>query len=462
MDNEDAVVHIKTFNKKGWGVGSSSAVPGAVIEVIGALPSEEVLVELGRKRRRCCKGLLKQVIVPSSSRVTARCIHVPQCGGCVWQQIDYDQQVKLKQVKLASIVGALCSEGVMQPIIPCDSPWAYRNKMEFSFSENKAGEKFLGLIIAGSRGHVLNLEECHLVSPWFIDVLKRVRNWWNESDLKAYRLDDSGALRTLILREGKRTGDKLIMLTVSGNPTYALKERDIKEFLSAVASDVRTERVSVYLRIQQAIRGSPTQFFEIHLCGPDHLLETCRVNEEEFTFKISPSSFFQPNTAQAEKLYAAARNMIEGKKKHILDLYAGIATLGIVCASRAEKVTSIELNPYAVFDGESNIETNGISNVHIVCGDVGKILAALKLRDDWVAPDLVIVDPPRTGLDPAALEVLKEIASQEILYISCNPVTQVANIHELALAGYSLKKLQPVDQFPHTIHLETIALLQRT
>ena len=314
MDSLDAIVHIKSFNKKGWGVGASASLPNAVIEVIGALPTEEVLVTLGRKKRGQCRGALREVVVPSSSRVPARCIHVPQCGGCVWQQIDYDQQLKLKQAKLAQVFGSLCSDDLMQPIIRCESPWRYRNKMEFSFSENKAGEHFLGLVIGGSRGHVLNLSECHLVSPWFVDVLANVRSWWKESALKAYRLDDSGTLRTLVVREGKRTGDKLIMLTVSGNPAYAPKEAEIKSFKEAVVSGLDGDRVSVYLRIQQATKGSPTQFFEIHLCGPDHLLEKCHVDDGEFTFKISPSSFFQPNTVQAEKLYAAARSMISGKK----------------------------------------------------------------------------------------------------------------------------------------------------
>ena len=131
-----------------------------------------------------------------------------------------------------------------------------------------------------------------------------------------------------------------------------------------------------------------------------------------------------------------------------------------MCAARAERVTSIELNPYAVFDGESNIERNNVSNAKIICGDVGKVLGQLKEKAEWIPPDLVIIDPPRTGLDKTALDLLKSMRPQEILYISCNPVTQAANIQELVQAGYQLMSLQPVDQFPHTIHLETIALLQ--
>ncbi len=446
-------IHIKSFNKKGWGVGRSEK---GIVEVVGSLPSEEVKVELGRSRRGKCRGVLREVITPAESRVQPRCSHVPECGGCVWQQMDYEAQVRLKEEQLRAVFG-----DKVRPIIRCDTPWQYRNKMEFSFSQNKAGERFLGLVIGGSKGHVMNLKECHLVSGWFIEVLSAVRKWWEESGLNAYRMNDTGTLRTLILREGKRTGDKLVMLTVSGNPAFAIGKGQMASFVEAITKVVGKERVSVFLRVQQACKGSPTQFFEMHLSGPDHLLEKCVVEGKEFVFKISPSSFFQPNTLQAEKLYAEALKMIHGHKEHIMDLYAGIGTLGLICAQRAKRVTSIELNPYAVYDGESSKELNGIEHCEMVRGDVGKVLERLRQKEGFVAPDLVIVDPPRTGLDAAALGHLIELGPKEILYISCNPATQAANIQELSQAGYRLEAIQPVDQFPHTIHIETIALLKR-
>ena len=171
------------------------------------------------------------------------------------------------------------------------------------------------------------------------------------------------------------------------------------------------------------------------------------------------SSFFQPNTLQAEKLYSAALKMITGKKKHVMDLYAGTATLGIAMSSIAQRVTAIELNPHACFDAKTNQELNGIDNLEIVCGDVGKKLEELQQRPDFIPPDLVIVDPPRTGLDALAIAHLKALRPKEILYVSCNYLTQSANIEELVSAGYTLSQLQPVDQFPHTPHVENIAYL---
>jgi 23S rRNA (uracil1939-C5)-methyltransferase len=461
--DEQVQVRIQEMNARGWGVGTYST---GKVEVIGGLPGEELLVQLNRKRRGKWKANLLEVLQPSPERVVPRCRHVPECGGCTWQQMAYSAQLKEKERRIKNLYAPLLSHVDLRPIIACPDPWVYRNKMEFSFSQNKAGERFLGLVIAGSKGHVLNLSACHLVSPWFVLVLEQVRIWWEQSGLQAYRLNDTGTLRTLTIREGKRTGDKLMMLTVSGNPAYRMSSSQLKSLIKTILScfpEKEHDRISIFLRIQQIHKGAPTQFFEMHLHGPDHLLEKMQLNLNppiELTFKISPTSFFQPNTFQAEQLYSAALKMVGFPKKHVLDLYAGTATLGLAMAAFSEKVTAIEINPHACFDAEANKELNGLKNVEILCGDVGKKLAELQQRSDFGLPDLVIVDPPRTGLDEQALAHLKALRPKEILYVSCNPETQSSNIQNLVAEGYQLVALQPVDQFPHTPHIELIALLK--
>lgn len=470
---EDKIsICIDHLNPKGWGTGeyvpATPAQPGK-IEVIGSLPGDRLNVKLLRKRRKKWRGDLCSILTPSPLRVEPMCAHVPLCGGCTWQQMQYNAQLKEKQQRVerafASLIEAHQTE--LKPIIACAEPWFYRNKMEFSFSQNLAGEQFLGLVIAGSKGLVLNLTECHLVSPWFLQLISKVRSWWEQSGLQAYRMNDTGALRTLIVREGKRTGDKLVMLTVSGNPAYALPKREINRFIEAVKTSVPENewpRLSIFLRIQQVRKGASTQFFEMHVHGPDHLMEKLNLSLDrpvEMQFKISPTSFFQPNTFQAEKLYSEAVNMAAFPKKHVLDLYAGTATLGMAMAERAEKVTAIELNPHACFDAEANKELNHLGNLEIICGDVGKKLEELKARPDFIPPDLIIVDPPRTGLDSSALAHLKSLQPDEILYIACNHMTQAANVQEIIPAGYHLAMIQPVDQFPHTPHIENIALLKK-
>ncbi len=468
---EHLIVSIDHLNPRGWGIAPHVPAPPSApgkVEVVGGLPGDELSVRLSKKRKGKWRGDQSQVIKPSPLRVVPRCSHVPLCGGCTWQQMDYRAQWEEKQRRIEKIFAPFLGSSSVElmPIIPSADPWRYRNKMEFSFSQNRAGEKFLGLIIAGSRGHVLNLTECHLVSEWFIKLLEDVRIWWQQSGLDAYRMNNTGALRTLVVREGKRTGDKLVMLTVSGNPEYPIRPEQLKNFIEAVKGSVPAEqlaRLSIFLRVQQIHKGSPTQFFEMHLYGPDHILEKMILNLDkpfELYFKISPTSFFQPNTLQAEKLYSAALKLISFPKKHVLDLYAGTATLGMAMAAVAEKVTSIEINPHACFDAESNKELNQFSNLEVLCGDVGQKLDSLRKRPDFTPPDLVVIDPPRTGLDAAAIAHLKALMPEEILYISCNPQTQADNIQELILAGYRLVKLQPLDQFPHTPHIENIALLK--
>lgn len=397
-----------------------------------------------------------------------RCPHAAICGGCKRQQTPYSTQLQDKQNSIENLFSAYLKEGaVLHPIIPCDDPWAYRNKMEFTFSQNRAGDRFLGLMLAASRkGHVFNVEECHIAPSWFTEVLGAVRNWWIESGLEAYyTYKDEGSLRTLILREGKRTGDKMAMLTVSGNPAYALDKAQITSFANAVKNalpETEWPSLSIFLRIQQIAKGTPTQFYELHLHGPAHIKERLNIENAQLTFKISPTSFFQTNTAQAEKLYARALQMLElSSKEHVFDLYCGTATLSMALALGAEKVTGIELNPHAVFDAEENKAINGVSNLEVICGDVGKTLATLRKSEGFRPPDVVVVDPPRCGLDNTAIEHILALGPKKILYISCNPKTQAENIYLLHQAGYKLTDIQPVDQFPHTLHTENIAVLAR-
>jgi 23S rRNA (uracil1939-C5)-methyltransferase len=326
--------------------------------------------------------------------------------------------------------------------------------MEFSFSQNKAGDRFLGLILRKSRGKVFNLQECLISPPWIAETLQRVHAWWKTTDLRAFNFrSGEGCIRTLTLREGRRTGDRLAMLTVSGDPRFALTRAYLNGFIEAL----NDPKMSTFLRVQQAIKGSPTQFFEMHLGGPDHIREQLHLQGRTLTFKISPTSFFQPNTEQAEVLYNKA---LEIAKLHpramVYDLYCGTATLGMAFALKAQQVIAIELNPHACFDAKVNAEVNEVSNIEIQCGDVGKLLSQASI----LTPDLAIVDPPRPGLDPLAIEALKRLRPQQILYVSCNPVTQAKNITELT--EYKILKIQSVDQFPHTPHIENIILLSKT
>ncbi len=429
---EEFSLSIKSLTKRGWGASDE-------FEVFGALPGEQIS---SQKIKRGKARLLK-IETKSPDRIEPRCSHAGTCGGCAFQALDYPAQLLLKQHRIQSLFNH-----PINPIIPCDEPFEMRNKMEFSFSQDKARNKFLGLHMPAAKGRVVDIDHCHLVSPWFSQTLKAVRSWWQNSNLNAFHPHkQTGALRTLTIREGKRTGARMVILTVDGAAREDLTQSHLSSFKALFC-----KKTSLFLHIHQAIAGKPTELFEIHLQGPDHLSEELHIDGRIIKFSISPAAFFQPNTYQAEKLYNSALKLCLPIQGPVYDLYAGVASLGILFAPHASSVTSVEINPYSICDAETNIELNGITNLNLIRSDV-----ALALEEMPKKPALALIDPPRAGLGPKAIAQLKELKPDQILYISCNPDTQADDIEQLN--DYKIKTLQPVDQFPHTPHLENIALL---
>lgn len=467
-----AQLKIVEFSKEGLGRGTWSPQEGQSqrVDVPFSMPGDEVQVCLFKKRGGIYQSRPLEWLHLSKERVTPRCQHFGHCGGCRWQHVAYEDQLKYKEAWIHHYLNPfLRTDTVWHPIIPCLPPWQYRNKMELTFSRDKAGQHYLGLILYGTRGHVFQMQECHLMNEWAIDAVKAVSQWWKDSGLDAYYGGrDIGSLRTLTLREGQRTGDRMVMLTVSGNPTYALNQKQIHQFVTALRQAVEPslpeQKLSIFLRIQQIAKGQRTQFYEMLLYGPDHIREILHIergqNERHsLSFRISPSAFFQPNTRQAEQLYSRAIQLTRAPMgKIVYDLYCGTGTLGICMAQQAKQVIGIELSPESALDARENVKCNDLSNVSIYTGDVGYLLPTL-LKDKELQPDVVMVDPPRAGLDSRALEYLLALKAPIMTYVSCNPATQAANLELLTKEGYQIQAVQPVDQFPHTVHVENIVIL---
>lgn len=466
-----AEISIERLNAAGNGIGTVHFENGVQCEVeVGfTIPGDRVRVQLLRKRKGIYESYLEEVLVFSEQRIKARCVHFGVCGGCRLQFLSYQDQLQEKENLVKTLLAPhLSPDTKFSSIAACDPPWEYRNKMEFSFHENRAGDKFLGLMMSGARGKVVNLNECHLVHPWFIDGLKAVRDWWQDSGLESFHPpSEKGSLRTLIVREGRRSGDRMVMLTVSGNPDYALTKAQVQSFVQVVRDATEPSnpdsRLIVFLRVQQAIKGRATQFYEMQLYGPDVIRETLHIQLEgrdpvNLEFNVSPQAFFQPNTQQAEKLYSLALSMAELPRDGVVyDLYCGTGTLGICAARVVRQVLGIELSPESALDARTNAQANGLSNMTILTGDVGATLTKIQVEKSYPLPDLVMVDPPRVGLDDQAIQNLLQLMPPKILYISCNPKTQAANLEKLT--GYRLAAVQPVDQFPQTPHIENIVLL---
>jgi len=471
---KSADINIASFTKKGHGLGTTDDEFNRSVEVPFTIPGDKVRAIIHRKKSGVFSSQLEEIITPSPLRIEPRCVHFGTCGGCRWQQMPYHEQLKIKQDYVEKLFRPHLLPGVnVSPILPCDPPWQYRNKMEFSFSSDIAGKHYLGLIIDGSRGKVLNLSECHLVNPWFVETLHAARAWWAESNLKAYHPhSNTGSLRTLTVREGMRTGDRLVMLTVSGNADYALSRGQIESFTAFIRDAIEPvspdSKLSIFLRIHQAVKGVETNFYEMLLYGPDHIREILHIQThpdqkpEPLTFLVSPSAFFQPNTKQAERLYSTALQLLDIPEQSVVyDLYCGTGTLGICAARKAKQVLGIEISPESSLDARTNAKNNGLDHVKIVTGAVRDAIASIVKEQDFALPDVVMVDPPRVGLDDDTIKHLVDLQPPKILYISCNPATQALNVGSLREMGYRIEAIQPVDQFPHTVHTENIVVLSR-
>lgn len=469
-----AEVSITRFSKKGNGLGKYIIQDGTSreAEIPFTMPGDQVQASLVKRRAGLSSGQIEEILQPAPSRIAPRCIHFGVCGGCRWQHVPYNEQLEIKQNLVKNSFEGLLSNTVnIGQIVPCDPPWEYRNKMEFSFSSDAAQNKYLGLVMDSSRGKVFNLTECHLVNKWFADAVQAVRGWWQETGLEAYHpYKNTGSLRTLIVREGQRTGDRLVMLTVSGNPDYALKKHQLERFVELLKQTIMPKEatLTIFMRIQQIAKGMPTNFYEMLLFGPDHIRERLTIQvqkgspEKTIEFTVSPSAFFQPNTRQAEKLYSMALQMVEINPDSVVyDLYCGTGTLGICASYYAKQVIGIELSPESSLDARTNAKNNQIENITTLTGAVNNVINQRRKTDPLPLPDVIMVDPPRAGLDPEVISQLLEINAPKLLYISCNPATQAQNIAKLVEGGYHLKAIQPVDQFPQTVHVENIAVLEK-
>jgi 23S rRNA (uracil1939-C5)-methyltransferase len=458
-------VIIEKFSEKGLGIAFENKnkilIPNAVI-------GDKVLVELSKKSKGYIKGKILKILEPSIFRCEPKCSHFEICGGCKWQNLKYDEQLKQKENFVINNFDKHIKNAKFYPIEKCENNFEYRNKMEFSFSENQKKTKFLGLVMQTGR-FVIDVERCYLSNLWFSLVLKQVKMWWEKYNFTAFNFrNGEGFLRTLTIKEGKNTKDKMVILTTSDSTILTKEQRD--DFVLFVKNGLENneENLSIYLNTQKTKKGIRTSFELEKLFGKDFITEDLYIEtfdqKIKLSFQIGPFSFFQPNTYQAQKLYSLAINYLKEedlKDKLVFDFYAGTGTIGMILAKFAKKVLAIELNEDAYNQALKNAKLNEIKNFEIINEDVSKILREIVNKKDFEKPHILVVDPPRAGLADDAVDNILKLSPKIILYISCNVKTQVENINKLTEFGYQLIILHPVDQFPHTFHIENIAILKR-
>ena len=440
-----------TIDSLAFGGNGVARLNGFVVFVRRGLPGDTVRARVTKVQRRHAEALATEVLRPSPLRVDAPCLHYPACGGCRFQDLAYEAQVEAKEAQVADALRRIggIPEPPLEPILPAEEIFHYRNKLEYSFTQLEDGPT-LGFHRAGRWDEVLEIEQCWLTTDLGNAIRNAVREWARGDRLVAYdQAEHTGYLRHLVVREGVHTGQVLVQLVTGPGEKF-----DTGGFVDALRHfpEVRSIHWSVNETAAE-VTNLPTQLLwgeeaiEEELCG--------------LRFRVRPNAFLQTNTRMAERIYGVAREFaaLSGGET-VYDLYCGIGTIGLVLARDALTVWGIDISEESIACALENADLNGIGNAAYFAGNVGQALQELHERSG--APDVVMLDPPRAGLAGKALKRLGEIGAPRIVYVSCNPTTLAGDVKRLREGyGYELRRAKPVDMFPHTPHVETVSLLQR-
>ncbi len=437
---------------------------GMVVFIPFGAPGDVVDVQLVYKKQRYAEGKILKIHSESPFRQNPFCSHFGLCGGCRWQHINYIQQLSIKQKHVKDNLERIAGieNPNILPVIGSDKTDFYRNKLEYTFGDRKwlsveeisSDEDFdqrsLGFHVPERFDKLIHIDKCHLQPDPSNAIRNRVYRFAVDKNLEFFNLrNKTGFVRNLIIRNNSK-GEFMLIFVVSEN-----REDILSEFVGIMKEEF-PGIVSIYAAINDKLNDSLEGVALIHLFGEEFLTEEM----DGLMFRIAPTSFFQTNTTQALKLYHAALKLADMKGNELVyDLYTGTGTIAAFLSKQAARVIGIEYVEAAIEDGKKNLELNGIENVELYHGDMAKIF-----RFDWVRkrgfPDVIVTDPPRAGMHHSVVNTILELKPPKIVYISCNPATQARDIAEMT-KDYHLVKVQPVDMFPQTHHVENIVLLHK-
>ena len=482
----------KKTAKKGFAIFVKDAVPGDTIEMT-----------VTKVTSRYAYGHLDRILEPSPSRVEPRCPIARTCGGCQIQALDYAKQLAFKQKKVRENlirIGGFAPEkidAIMYPIVGMEDPWHYRNKEQVPVQQGKYGP-VTGFYASHSHT-VIPMTSCCIGSPKNKQILETVLSWMQAHNVPAYDEETGkGLIRHILIRDGIYSGQ--VMVCIIANDYRLPFEKELVEALrglegvSSIVLNTNTERTNVITgRALRTLWGSDDIIDTLHihevmrsqafaeLKDKDKTAENAtsaymaaanltstefKKTEESVTFGISPLSFYQVNPRQTEKLYSLALNCagLNGSET-VWDLYCGVGTISLFMARHAKKVYGVEIIPEAIENARMNAERNGIENATFYVGKAEEVLPNyvenLKAQGKDPQIDVICVDPPRKGCDDVCIQTMLEIAPKRIVYVSCDPATLARDLKKLAEGGYELDYVQPVDQFAHTVHVETVCLLSK-
>lgn len=435
-----------------------------VVFVRRAVPGDVVNVRVIGKKKSFYEAEVIEVVTPSPQRVTPFCAHFGECGGCKWQQMDYAEQLRNKHQMVIDAferIGKI-EVGEVLPIQGCDENRFYRNRMDYAFSnkrwlsktemdiEDKGELNALGFHIPGRFDKVLNIDKCWLQDDMANNIRNAVRNYTISKGYTFFDLrEQHGLMRGLIIRNST-VGEWMVIVMFHGNDTEAMD--DVMGYIETSFPQITSLLYVINNKRNDTIYDQDVLVWK----GKDHMLEKLG----SLTFKVRPKSFFQTNTRQAETLYNIAVNFagLTGNEV-VYDLYTGTGTIANYVASTAKKVVGIEYIEQAIDDARENAAFNNITNTVFYAGDMKDVLNDVFIAKNGT-PDLIITDPPRAGMHADVVKKICEIGAPRVVYVSCNAATQARDL-DLMRETYRVVKIQPVDMFPHTAHVENVALLEK-
>ncbi len=456
--------------------GSDEKKSGYVVFVNGSYPGDRVEARITKTKKSFAEAVTERILTPSPFRTEARCKYFGICGGCKQQDLSYPVQLSYKHDQVKEIFEKLggLTDFEMDDIIPSEKIFFYRNKMEYSFADKRwltkqeieSGEKFnkdfaLGLHVPGVYDKVLDIDECFLQSPLSNSILNFTRDFFKERNIPVYSTNThEGYLRNLVIKQSHRSSDDsgekkgfmVNLVTASENDELM---RTYSEQLIQKVPEITTIINNINLKKAAIASGD----YEKVYYGDGYIHDYIG----KYRFRISANSFFQTNTLQAENLYSTVLEFANLKGDEIVyDLYSGAGTIAIYLSEKVKEVYAFESVESAVKDAEENKVINDIKNVIFITADLYKSFQPFIEEKKLPKPDTIIIDPPRSGMHKNTVTDVINLGPEKIVYVSCNPTTQVRDIKMLTEAGYKLLKIRPVDMFPHTYHIENAALLEKS
>lgn len=432
------------------------------IIVKNTLTQQKIKFRLSKLKKSKYEGRLIEVLKKSPLETKeAKCIHFGPCGGCSYQTLSYENQLDLKMDQVKKLIDKICDDYVFEGILKSPTDWEYRNKMEFSFGDDvKDGPLTLGLHKRGSFYDIITTNHCQIVNNDFNIILDYVLNYFTDLGITYFKkISHEGYLRHLLIRRATNTSEILVNLVTSTQWTYDKSEAETLEGLKEglLKLNLQGKLVGILHTYNDSIADVVKCDKMNILYGRDYLYEEIL----GLKFKISSFSFFQTNSLGAEVLYKKAREYVLMYKENrtdniVFDLYSGTGTISQVLAPVANKVIGVEIVEEAVEAAKENAKLNELNNCEFIAGDVLKVLDTVEER-----PDLIVLDPPRDGVHPKALNKIIDYGVDRIVYISCKPTSLVRDLVVLQERGYKVEKVCAVDMFSQTPHVETVALMSR-